>query len=214
MNIERFIVGPFEVNSYILFSSATTEALVIDPGADAARLLHFLREHRLHPLAYLLTHGHVDHVSALAALHRAFPAPVALHPLDARWAFTEISQIPPYYPAPEAPSELHRTLRAVADAQEWQDGPFRYRVIATPGHTPGGVSFYFYPDSLLFSGDTLFQGSVGRTDIPGGDSRALARSLARLAALPDDTRVYPGHGKDTTIGIEKRTNFFLRNSAS
>jgi hydroxyacylglutathione hydrolase len=210
MNIECVVVGPFEVNSYLAFNPADEAALVVDPGADANLLLDALRRLRRRPAAYLLTHGHCDHVSALAELCRDFPAPVVMHPLDAQWAFTEANQLPPYYPVPGAPPE---PPCAVADGDTRTDGPFRYRVIATPGHSPGGVSFYFPEEGVLFSGDTLFQGSVGRTDIPGGNPRALAQSLQRLEILPDATQVYPGHGPATTIGIEKRTNFFMRTAA-
>jgi glyoxylase-like metal-dependent hydrolase (beta-lactamase superfamily II) len=134
-----------------------------------------------------------------------------MHPLDAQWAFTEVNQFPPYYSVPDEPPE---PPCLVADGDIRTDGLCRYQVIATPGHSPGGVSFYFPDEGVLFSGDTLFQGSVGRTALPGGDPRALVRSLQRLEILPDATRVYPGHGPPTTIGIEKRTNFFMRHAAT
>ena len=211
MNIECIVVGPFEVNSYLAYNAPGETALVVDPGADASFILDTVRRLRLRPAAYLLTHGHADHAGALEELCRALPAPVIMHPLDAQWAFTEVNQFPPYYSVPDEPPE---PPCLVADGDTRTDGPFRYQVIATPGHTPGGVSFYFPDEGVLFSGDTLFQGSVGRTDLPGADPRALARSIKRLEALPDATRVYPGHGPMTTIGIEKRTNFFMRNAAT
>ncbi|HOW97898.1 MAG TPA: MBL fold metallo-hydrolase [Kiritimatiellia bacterium] len=211
MNIECIVVGPFEVNSYIAHRGAGGEALVIDPGADADLLRDALRRLRLRPAAYLLTHGHVDHVSALAALHREWPAPVILHELDAPWAFTPVNELPPYYAAPAAPAGAPCLVK---DGEARTDGPFRYRVIATPGHTPGGVAFHLPDERVLFAGDTLFQGTVGRTDLPGGDARALARSVLQLGELPDDTRVFPGHGPATTIGEEKRSNFFMHRAAS
>lgn len=206
MEIETIPVGPFEVNCYLAWGPPR-QALVIDPGEDADRILDALSGHRLSVAAYLLTHGHADHVSALAELCRRHPAPVSMHPDDARWSFTPRAGIPGAYPPPEQPGA---EVRPLADGQEGRDGGLRWRVIATPGHTPGGVSFYFPDEGMLFSGDTLFQGSVGRTDLPGGSARTLSASLARLAKLPDATRVFPGHGPETTIGGEKKTNFFLR----
>lgn len=206
MNVEAITVGPLQVNCYVAWGKVP-DALVVDPGEDADRILDTLRTRRLKVAAYLLTHGHADHVSALAALCREQPAPVVLGPVDAAWAFTDLNQLPPVYPTPEKPSS---PLVEAADGLEREDAGLLYRVIATPGHTPGGVCFYFPAERALFSGDTLFEGSVGRTDIPGGSARDLTRSLAHLVCLPDDTAVYPGHGPITTIGREKRTNFFLR----
>jgi glyoxylase-like metal-dependent hydrolase (beta-lactamase superfamily II) len=114
--------------------------------------------------------------------------------------------MPPFYVRPEAPDGIEREL---VEGQEWIDAGFRYQVIHTPGHTPGGVCFLFPEEAWLISGDTLFQGSIGRTDLPGGDMRVLQQSLARLLQLPDSLRVFPGHGPPTTIGVERRTNPFL-----
>jgi hydroxyacylglutathione hydrolase len=206
MEIETIPVGPFEVNCYLAWGAAR-RAIVIDPGEDADRILDALSARKLEVAAYLLTHGHADHVSALAEVCRRHPAPVAMHPDDARWSFTRTGAIPGAYPPPGKPQA---EIRPLADGQEGTDGGMRWQVIATPGHTPGGVSLYFPDEGVLFSGDTLFQGSVGRTDLPGGSARTLSESLARLARLPDATRVFPGHGPATTIGEEKKTNFFLR----
>ena len=208
MKIETIPVGPFEVNCYVAWNDSR-EALVIDPGADADRIENVIRRESLIIVAYLLTHGHVDHVSALAELVRAHPAPVAISPEDGEWAFTSTNQLPPYYPAPEKPTSIDRQLK---DGQEWTDGGLTYRVIATPGHSPGGVSLYFPEEGVLFAGDTLFSGSVGRTDIPGGNPRTLSDSIKKLAELPPETRVFPGHGPETTIGTERRTNFFMRSA--
>jgi glyoxylase-like metal-dependent hydrolase (beta-lactamase superfamily II) len=206
MPIETVVVGPFEVNCFIVWGDAKA-ALVIDPGSDPDRILAAIEDKGLSIAAYLLTHGHVDHVSGVGALHRVRPAPVAMHKDDRRWAFGAQNQMPPFYGVPEKPAAAERVL---ADGQEWTDGGLNYRIVGTPGHTPGGVCFYFPAQRTLFSGDTLFAGSVGRTDFPGGDSRVLARSLAELAKLPDDTRILAGHGPATTIGYEKQTNFFMQ----
>jgi len=206
MNIETIAVGPFEVNCYVIRANAP-DALVIDPGADADRISAFLKSNQLKVKGYLLTHGHVDHISALDELLRMYPAFVAIHPDDGRWAFSPENQLLPYYRSlRNRPAEL----RQIQDGQEWIDAGMKYLVIATPGHSPGGVCFYFPDDKVLFSGDTLFQGSVGRTDLRAGHSRDLSQSLGKLSRLPADLRVFPGHGPETTLGIEKETNPFLR----
>jgi glyoxylase-like metal-dependent hydrolase (beta-lactamase superfamily II) len=206
MVVATITVGPFESNCHVA-TGLGRECLVIDPGGDADLILDHLRREKLRVAAYLLTHGHVDHVHALVAVQRVHPAPVALHPLDAGWAFSEANALPPYYEAPEAPPALDREL---AEGQQWTDAGLTYSVLETPGHSPGSVSFYFAEHKILFGGDVLFRDSVGRTDLPGGDPGILARALKRLTQLPDDTTVYTGHGPATTLGWEKRNNFFLR----
>jgi hydroxyacylglutathione hydrolase len=206
MNIETIVVGQFQVNCSVVWGPAR-QAIVIDPGEDAEVILDFLAERNLEVAAYLLTHGHVDHVSAVAALHEARPAPVAIHPADGSWAFGDANQMVPFYGPPARPARIERELE---DGQTWEDGGLTYRVIETPGHTPGGVCFHFPESNALIVGDTLFAGSVGRTDLPGGNSRVLQESLRRLQKLDDSITVYPGHGPTTTIGHEKRTNFFMR----
>lgn len=206
MKIESLVVGEFQVNCYVVHG-ADRQALVIDPGADAARIVSFLRKRQLSVAAYLLTHGHVDHVSALADLHAALPAPVAMHSNDLKWAFSELNHMLPFYSAPRKPADLSRPLE---DRQMWTDAGLTYSVLATPGHTPGSVCFYFPTEGAIFTGDTLFAGSVGRTDLPGGNARNLTDSLRKIKALPDTTMVYPGHGPDTDLGEEKQSNYFMR----
>jgi glyoxylase-like metal-dependent hydrolase (beta-lactamase superfamily II) len=210
LNSEVLTVGPFEANCYIVYGR-DRKAVVIDPGADAAEIEEFLSKRRLAVCAYICTHGHFDHVSALATVHRSRPAPVAMHPDDARWAFSEANSFEPEYPAPGRPAGIERSIR---DGDSFTDGEVAWKTIATPGHSPGGVCLYVESASMLFTGDTLFAGSVGRTDLPGGDSRVLGASLKRLAGLPDDTAVYPGHGPATSLLAEKRSNFFLSRGVS
>ena len=202
-------VGLFASNCHILRDSKSSQAVVIDPGDEAPRLSATLREHHLRPAVYLLTHGHMDHVSGLAELAAQMPAPIALHPIDARWAFTDVNAAPPYYDTPRAPKAIDRDL---AEGQEWTDAGLRYRVLETPGHSPGSVSFYFPDLGLLFPGDVLFAGAVGRTDLPGGHAPTLWASLQKLVALPGETKVYPGHGPATTLTQELRSNPDLRSS--
>ncbi len=200
-------VGAFTSNCHILCCPEKPFALVIDPGDEAPRIAAALIENHLQPAVYLLTHGHMDHVSALADMEERWPAPIALHALDASWAFTEANAARPYYDTPRAPQSITRELR---EGQEWTDHGLRYQVIETPGHSPGSVSFYFPDLGLLFPGDVLFAGAVGRTDIPGGSTPTLLRSLQRLTLLPPETKVYPGHGPATTLAREIKTNPYLR----
>ena len=207
MKIEARVTGFIEENCYFVTNPATRETVVIDPGDDAAQLLVRLRELGGTVAGYLLTHGHVDHVTALAALTAAHPAPVYLHARDADWCFTERNSLPGIYPAPTKPDV---PLVFVKEDDTFQLAGATWRVLETPGHTPGGVCWHLPAANALFTGDTLFRGSVGRTDLPGGNSRVLTQSLRKLAALPEDLAIYPGHGEPSTIGREKRDNYFMQ----
>jgi hydroxyacylglutathione hydrolase len=210
MKIHTVVVGPVEVNCLIVTGNEK-DALVIDPGSDPEQIIALLKKENLSVAGYALTHGHTDHVSALAQMYEAMPAPIAMHEADLSWAFEEINQLPPLYPPPARPSKIERILQ---DGDEINAAGLRYEVIHTPGHTPGGICLYIPDEKILFSGDTLFAGSVGRTDLPGGDSRILHSSLERIAQLPDDTAIFPGHGPATAMEREKQVNFFLQALAS
>lgn len=207
MNIETRTTGYIEENCYFVSHPDTRQAVVIDPGDDAAQLIVRLKELGVSVVAYLLTHGHVDHLTALAPLSAAFPAPIYLHPKDAAWCFSARNELPGFYPAPEKPKS---PLLSAEEGAVFELAGARWSVLETPGHTPGGICWKLEDDRVLFTGDTLFRGSVGRTDLPGGDSRALARSLKKLAALPGDWTVYPGHGGPTTLAHEKQHNYFMQ----
>ena len=194
-------VGGFEVNCSIL--SENGKAWIVDPGQEGERLLDLLAKKGLEPAAILLTHAHFDHIGAIPALLRAFPElPVCVHANDAVMFGHPLNQLPPEYQSFAKPKEM-RGLESL-------EGLEGLEVIETPGHTPGGVCYYFPKDKLLLSGDTLFAGSIGRTDLPGGDMATLMDSLQKLTALPDDTLVIPGHGMHTRIALEKSGNPFLQ----
>ncbi len=209
LRVHPLPVGPFQANCYVVWGPSS-HALVIDPGAEPDRIAEFLRAHGLTPDAYLLTHGHVDHVYAAAELADSLTIPVAIHPADLEWAFSNENQWPPFYGIPRRP----KSLRLLHGIENGHPGGLSYRVLSTPGHSPGSVCFFFPEPGVLFTGDTLFAGSVGRTDLPGGDSRALQASLRSLLCLGDATQVYPGHGPSTTVQQEKKGNYFLSHIAT
>ena len=197
--------GDYSANCTVVWNEPD-KAFVIDPGADGGDLLEFLRENGLTPSAYLLTHGHLDHLSALPEMLASMPAPVYMNKKDALWAFTKINFIPGYVQPEQKPEIL---VDDIIDGSIIEAGSLKAKVITTPGHTPGGVCYFFEEESLLVAGDTLFNGSVGRTDLPGGDWGLLASSLSKLMELNDDVVVVCGHGQNTTIGAERRDNPYI-----
>ena len=197
-------VGTFEVNCSIL--SENGKAWIVDPGHDAERILDLLKKKNLVPAAILLTHAHFDHIGAIPALQAAYPElKVCVHKNDVRVLTHPMNQLPPDYPPIARPKNL-----VELEAGAMLEGLGDLEVLETPGHTPGGVCYFFKDEKLLLSGDTLFAGSIGRTDLPGGDMATLMGSLKKLTALPDDTLVVPGHGPFTSIAAEKDGNPFLQ----
>jgi len=181
-------VGTFEVNCSVLADGE--KAYIVDPGAEAERIIALVEKLALKPAAILLTHAHFDHIGAIAELQRKWPGlPVVINDADRAVITHPMNQYPPDYPAVGMPENLQSTIPG-------------FEIIETPGHTPGGVCYYLPADKLLLSGDTLFCGSYGRTDLPGGDFDTLMESLKKLSRLPPETLVVPGHGPLTTIGRE------------
>ena len=206
LDIQGWTVGSFAENPYLLTCTATRQAVFIDPGDAPGRLLRAIDTAGVTISAILLTHAHLDHVGALTEMREKTGAPVYLHSADDALLLDAPRQWSAFGKqiAPIAPAE-----HALRDGDVIGFGECELRVIHTPGHTPGCVCFYSPADELLIAGDTLFFQSVGRTDLPGGDTDQLLRSIrARLWPLPDATRVYPGHGPPTSLGHERRHNPF------
>lgn len=206
IKIDHIPVGPFEVNCYVVYTKID-HAIVIDPGFDAQNIISWLEDKDIVPSAYLLTHGHMDHVSAVADLCDKWTVPVLINKSDLEWAFSSTNAMPPYYPTPRKPRSA---IRIINDGETITEHGLELQVISTPGHTQGSMCFILNKEGILFTGDTLFAGSVGRTDFPGGDSKTLSKSLALLKKLPDSTKILPGHGPYSDIKTEKETNYFMQ----
>ena len=217
MIIETYAVPPFFKNGYVLGCEATREAVVIDPGDEVPKLLDAVKRHGLEAKHILLTHAHLDHVTGVAAAKRALKVPIWLHKED-NFLYEGVAQQGMMFGL--TVEQQPKIERFYTDGETITFGQYSIRVHHTPGHSLGGVCLEVNGDARtngptntpsLFVGDTLFAGSIGRTDLPGGDMTTLLRSIRDvLFAFPDDALVYSGHGEVTTIGREKRTNPFLR----
>lgn len=197
----RTIPGaPLETNCYLIADTLAGDGLIIDaPKQVAEPLLAFTTTLGITVQGIICTHGHWDHSMGLPELLAVFPVPVACHAMDAH--LLEHPTFEPFsFSIPLTPVTPNRLL---AEGDEIAVGAARFTILHTPGHTPGGICLYCAEEQLLFSGDTLFQGTYGRIDFPGGDMEAMITSLQRLRALPAATRVFPGHGPETTIGQER-----------
>ncbi len=208
MILETFPVGPLHCNCTILGDEVTHEAMVVDPGDNIPEILSRLQKHGLTLRQIVVTHAHIDHVGGAAQLRKLTGAPVLMNQQDlallgmmemqAGWIGVPTPEVAP----PDASAEDGLAIGLAALPAE---------VLHTPGHTPGSICLLFPAQHLLLAGDTLFAGSIGRTDLPGGDGHQILRSLRdRLLVLPDTTRVVPGHGPETTIGEERHSNPFLQ----
>jgi len=208
MILDSFPVGPLGANCTILANEATKEALVFDPGDEAGRIVKRLEAKQLKLKHILLTHAHLDHMGAAVRLKRLTAAPISMNQND--WPLMQAAPQQAAWMGMETP-EVEPPDFLLEDRQIVGVEGLKMMVLTTPGHTQGGVCFHLADENLLIAGDTLFAGSVGRTDLPGGNSEQLLASIRKqLLTLPDQTRVVCGHGPMTTIGEERHTNVYLR----
>ena len=201
-------VGPLQCNCSIVGDEQTREAMVIDPGDQVEDILHILREAKLQLKQIVITHAHIDHVGGAMKLKAATGAPILMNQSD--YALLKMLDMQAAWVGMQSPGNV-QIDEGIGDGRVLQIGGIAGNVIHTPGHTEGSVCLYFPQQKKLIAGDTLFAGSIGRTDLPGGSMEKILRSLhTRVLALPDDTQVTPGHGPQTTIGVERETNPFLQ----
>ncbi|HWR82270.1 MAG TPA: MBL fold metallo-hydrolase [Candidatus Deferrimicrobium sp.] len=207
MRVQIIVVGPFEVNCYLYWDAQSRDTVIIDPGGDEDSILQFIAVTELKPLAILLTHGHGDHIAAVGALKEKFRVPLCVGDGDKEMLTRPSEFVSAFYgrPVSSPPAD-----KIVTDGQVLSFGSISLCVLSTPGHSPGGVCYYDERTGTLFCGDTLFHGSIGRTDLPGGSLDRLLSSIAtKILTLPDDCVCYPGHGPHTTVGAERISNPFL-----
>lgn len=210
MKIDNLILGAYETNCYIVRNSeASKDCIIIDTGLEADKLIDFLAEHKLNPLAVVLTHGHADHIMGIPVLRKSYrDIKVYIHKLDAPMltkASSNLSMLAGKVFKTEPADILIEEPNVIDEAD------IKLEVLHTPGHTQGGICLYARENSIIFVGDTLFADSIGRTDFPGGDMTQLLTAIKeKLLTLPEETVVYTGHGPSTTIANEKAYNQYLQ----
>jgi glyoxylase-like metal-dependent hydrolase (beta-lactamase superfamily II) len=202
--VEKIVNGPFQQNAYVIWNK--THSFIIDPGGDSDRIIDIIKSNKLTPSAILNTHAHLDHIGAISPLIEFGQYPFYLHKNDVE-LLNSANEYTIMFGISDI--EIPNVDNIIDDNSILQFSEYGVRVIETPGHTAGGVSYLI--DGHLFTGDTLFSGSIGRTDLPGGDLDVLLNSIhTKLMNLEGSTIVHSGHGADTSIAIEKRTNPFLQ----
>lgn len=202
--LKIFTVGPMEANCYILYNPDKKEGLIIDPGAEGSRLIKFIEQEKISIKYIINTHGHPDHIGANRKVKEYTNAPILIHQYDAPMLTRSGSVLSLIFPL-ESSSPAADTF--VKDGDLIECAGMKLKVLHTPGHTPGGISLLL--DDSIFTGDTLFSGSVGRFDLPGGSEEVLLNSIKKILSLDENLIIYPGHGPSTTVGEELRSNPFI-----
>lgn len=206
MEIRRRPVGPFAMNAYLVFDPATRDAVVVDPGDEVESLLAEIRAEKLKVKKILLTHGHIDHVAYAEDMHKALGVPMLLHADDVEMARAAPQQAMLFGLPPCRVPVIDGELR---EGEAVEAGSLRFEVLHTPGHSPGSVTLV--ADGLALVGDVVFAGSIGRTDLPGGDYDVLMKTIwSKIVPLGKGCRLYPGHGPETTVREELASNPFLQ----
>lgn len=208
MKWNQIPVGPLGTNCYVV--SEEQNCIIFDPGEEPQKIIQYIQTQKLKPLAVLLTHAHFDHIGAVDAIREQYQIPAYVHEKEAKWLMDpELNGSKKWFP--DHPLRQKNAENLLSGEQEIKIGPFHFQLFETPGHSPGSISYYLKEYGMVFSGDVLFQNSVGRTDLPGGNQIVLFQSIIdKLLTLPNDTIVFPGHGPVTVIGDEKEGNPFLR----
>lgn len=207
MKWERIPLGPLQTNAYILSLSDGT-CVIFDPGSEGEKFVRYIDEQGYQPLAILLTHAHFDHIGAINDVVKKWPVPVYIHENEKEWLSDPLLNGSAYFIGEQV--KVAHVPHCLQTDTVLTIGPFTFELLETPGHSPGSVSYYCREIEAVISGDVLFAGSIGRTDLPGGNYEQLMQSIHdRLLVLPEETVVLPGHGPETTIGAEMDTNPFL-----
>ncbi|BDG46527.1 MULTISPECIES: MBL fold metallo-hydrolase [Parageobacillus] len=207
MKWERIPVGPIQANAYILSHEDGT-CVIFDPGGEGDKIARRIEEQQLTPLAILLTHAHFDHIGGINELKQKWEVPIYIHEKEKEWLADPALNGSAYFGVGQV--AIHHEPTCLRGEQTLQIGAFAFELLETPGHSPGSISYYCKEIEAVFSGDVLFLGSIGRTDLPGGNHEQLLRSIHdKLLVLPEETIVLSGHGSETTIGAEMDTNPFL-----
>ncbi|GAA0355981.1 MBL fold metallo-hydrolase [Alkalibacterium iburiense] len=205
IQVKQVVTGLIQENCYIIYKDQ--DALIVDPGDETSKIKNELEALEVRPLAVLLTHTHFDHIGSLEDIRVDYDIPVYVSPLEQEWLSDPVLNASANKPFPIKANQAEYQFEPT---QTLTIGPFTFDVVATPGHSPGGVSFIFHDDRFVITGDALFRGSVGRTDLIGSEPEKLIPSIEKeLFVLSDDYVIYPGHGMDSTIGHEKQTNPFF-----
>lgn len=206
MKIERFVTGIISTNCYLAINEDTKQAVIVDPAACPKNMLDYIQEQELEIVGILLTHGHFDHIMGIDGFLEVFPVPVYVHEAEEETMNDPALNLSASYTSGYTFSKA----QYLRDGQRLQLAGMKFQVIHTPGHTPGGCCYYVEDASVLFSGDTLFQCSIGRTDFPNSSTAKLVHSVReKLFLLPEETKVYPGHMGETVIGYEKKHNPYV-----
>lgn len=202
--LKIFTVGPMEANCYILYNPDKRAGLIIDPGAEGSHLIKFIKQEKISINYIINTHGHPDHIGANRKIKEHTNAPILIHQYDAPMLAKSGSVLSLIFPL-ESSSPAADTF--IKDGDLIECAGMKLKVLHTPGHTPGGISLLI--DDSIFTGDTLFSGSIGRSDLPGGSPQVLLNSIKKILSLDENLIIYPGHGPSTTVGQELHSNPFI-----